>query len=112
MNEPARETLPGVGAAGFVPRQITGPVLAGTEPGQPPAVLHRAAELAYSLNVKLICAYMDITSSLTNEPNDGPADDAEATSAGILPDALRRPGPGTGPVCRIRQRIRHRRRYP
>ncbi|MEV7136527.1 universal stress protein [Arthrobacter sp. NPDC093128] len=83
MNEPAGESLPGAGAGLFVPRRITGPVLAGVVPGQPRAVVHRAAELAYTLDVKLICAYVDITSYLTDEPHDGPVDDVEATSAGI-----------------------------
>lgn len=46
--------------------------------------MRRAAELAYTLNVKLICVYVDITSYLTDEPDDGPVDDAEAASAGIL----------------------------
>lgn len=84
MNEPAGETLPEAKAAAFVPRRVKGPVLAGVVPGQPRAVVHRAAELAYSLNVKLICVYVDITSYLTDEPDDGPVDDVEATSAGIL----------------------------
>jgi hypothetical protein len=83
MNEPAGETLPGAGPV-FVPRRVTGPVLAGVVPGQPQAVVHRAAELAYTLKVKLICAYVDITSYLADEPGGGPVDDVEATSAGIL----------------------------
>jgi nucleotide-binding universal stress UspA family protein len=92
MNEPANETHPGAGPAAFVPRPITGPVLAGVVPGQPLAVVHRAAELAYTLNVKLICAYVDITTYLAEEPDDGNearpgpdgiVDDVEATSAGI-----------------------------
>lgn len=45
--------------------------------------MHRAAELAYTLNVKLICAYVDITSYLVDEPDDGPVDDVEATSPGF-----------------------------
>jgi nucleotide-binding universal stress UspA family protein len=84
MKEPARETVPEAKAAAFIPRRVTGPVLAGVVPGQPRAVVYRAAELAYSLNVKLICVYVDITSYIADEPDDGPADDAEATSAGIL----------------------------
>lgn len=81
--KPAGETPPGAGAVVFVPRRITGPVLAGVVPGQPPAFVYRAAELAYTLDVKLICAYVDITSYLAEEPDDGPVDDVEATSAGI-----------------------------
>jgi nucleotide-binding universal stress UspA family protein len=93
MNEPARETPPGAGPAAFVPQRITGPVLAGVVPGQPLAVVHRAADLAYTLDVKLICAYVDITTYLVEEPDDGIGDrpgepdgivdDVEATSAGI-----------------------------
>ena len=95
MNETARETLSQAKAAAFVPRRVTGPVLAGVVPGQPRAVVHRAAELAYTLNVKLICVYVDITSYLADEPDDGPVDDVEATSAGIL-ERLENTLDGTG----------------
>src|SRR5689334_20359838 len=91
MNEPAKRAgLPGM-EGDFVPQRITGPVVAGVMPGQPPAVVENAARLAYSLNVKLICAYVDITSYLSNERDDqdllqsagqdGAVDDAEQTSA-------------------------------
>lgn len=83
LNNPGRGTLPEAKAAAFVPRRVTGPVLAAIVPGQPPAVVHRAADLAYTLNVKLICVYVDITSYLADELDDGPVDDAEATSASI-----------------------------
>lgn len=93
MNVPARETLPGAWGPAFVPQRITGPVLAGVVPGQPLAVVHRATELAYTLDVKLICAYVDITTYLAEETEDrveasplspyGIIDDVEATSAGI-----------------------------
>ena len=33
-------------------------------------MVHRAAELAYTLNVKLICAYVDITTYLADETDD------------------------------------------
>lgn len=96
MNEPASETLTGDGAAVvFRPRRITGAVLAGVIPGQPLTVVHHAAELAYSLNVKLICAYVDITSYLDDDPDQGPMDDPEATSAGIH-EHLRNTLEGTG----------------
>ena len=80
---PHRETQPGAEDAGFVPRRLTGAVLACVVPGQSPAVVHRAAELALTLNVKLICAYVDITTYLAGEPDNGLVDDVEATSAGI-----------------------------
>jgi nucleotide-binding universal stress UspA family protein len=93
MNEPANETRPATGPTPYVPRRITGPVLMGVVPGQPLAVAHRAAELAYSLNVKMICAYVDVTSYLAEEPDgrvetlpidpDGIDDDIEGISAGI-----------------------------
>lgn len=93
MNEPVNETRPATGPAAYVPRRITGPVLMGVVPGQPLAVAHRAAELAYSLNVKLICAYVDVTTYLAEEPDgrvearpidpDGIDDDIEGISAGI-----------------------------
>jgi nucleotide-binding universal stress UspA family protein len=93
MNEPAGETLDAAGVREFVPQRITGPVLAGVVPGQPLTVVHRAVERAYTLNVKLICAYVDITSYLVDDAEDsieagtlwpdGIVDDVEATSAGI-----------------------------
>jgi nucleotide-binding universal stress UspA family protein len=105
MNEPAKDTHPVTGPAAYVLRRITGPVLMGVVPGQPLAVAHRAAELAFSLNVKLICAYVDVTTYLAEEPDgrvearpidpDGIDDDIEGISAGIrerLQDALN----GTG----------------
>jgi nucleotide-binding universal stress UspA family protein len=101
MNKPTKETRPATGPTAYVPRRITGPVLMGVVPGQPLAVTHRAAELAYSLNVKLICAYVDVTTYLAEEPDgriealpidpDGIDDDIEGISAGIaerLQDAL------------------------
>lgn len=70
-------------------------------PGQPLAVVHRAAELAYTLDAKLICAYVDITTYLIEEPEEqieapapgpeGDVDDAEGVSAGmrlVLQDIL------------------------
>ena len=83
MNEPARELQTGAGDGVFVPRRLTGAVLAGVVPGQPLAVVHRAAELALTLNVKLICAYVDITTYLADDPDHRLVDDVEATSAGI-----------------------------
>jgi nucleotide-binding universal stress UspA family protein len=98
MNEPAANET---GPAAYVPRKITGPVLMGVVPGQPLAVAHRAAELASSLGVKLVCAYVDVTTYLAKEPDgrvearpidpDGVDDDIEGISAGIrdrLHDAL------------------------
>lgn len=93
MHEPAKEPRPATGPAAYVPRRITGPVLMGVVPGQPLAVAHRAVELAYSLNVKLVCAYVDVTSYLAEEPDgriearpidpDGIDDDIEGISAAI-----------------------------
>ena len=102
MNEPAaHEARPSTGTEALHLRRITGPVLMGVVPGQPLAVAHRAAELAYSLNVKLICAYVDVTTYLAEEPDgrietrpidpDGVDDDIEGIKAGIqdhLQDAL------------------------
>jgi nucleotide-binding universal stress UspA family protein len=91
MNEPAKKAGLPSGEGEFVPQRIAGPVVAGVMPGQPPAVVQNAARLAYSLNVKLICAYVDITSYLSNERDDQDllpsagvgqtVDDAEQTSA-------------------------------
>ncbi|MDJ0457960.1 universal stress protein [Arthrobacter sp. NQ7] len=101
MNEPENTSAAVTGQTPYVPRRITGPVLMGVVPGQPLAVAHRAAELAYSLNVKLICAYVDVTSYLAEEPDgrveslpidpDGIDDDIEGISESIrerLQDAL------------------------
>ncbi|NUP58137.1 MAG: universal stress protein [Pseudarthrobacter sp.] len=88
MNTPADHPGPA-----YVPRKITGPVLTGVVPGQPLAVAHRAAELAVSLDVELVCAYVDVTTYLAEEPDgrvealpidpDGIDDDIEDISAGI-----------------------------
>lgn len=93
MNEPAKETGAAAGPDGYRPRRITGPVLLGVVPGQPLAVAHRAAELALSLDVKLVCAYVDVTTYLAEEAGgrpevrpidpDGIDDDIEGISAGI-----------------------------
>jgi len=48
--------------------RIAGPVVMGAVPGQPQAVALRAAELALSLGVPLICAYVDVTSYLADDP--------------------------------------------
>jgi nucleotide-binding universal stress UspA family protein len=105
MNEPDNETSPATGPTPYVPRRITGPVLMGVVPGQPLAVAHRAAELAHSLNVKLICAYVDVTTYLVEEPDgriealpidpDGIDDDIEGISAAIK-DRLQEALDGTG----------------
>jgi nucleotide-binding universal stress UspA family protein len=55
--------------AGYLPRRIGGPVLAGVEPGQGLAVVHRAADLAHSLGVGLVCAYADPTTVEEHEPD-------------------------------------------
>ena len=39
--------------------RIGGPILAGVIPGQPAAVVRRAAEFAGRLGVELVCAYVD-----------------------------------------------------
>jgi nucleotide-binding universal stress UspA family protein len=103
MHEPANHSRPA--ASAYVPRKIRGPVLMGVVPGQPLAVAHRAAELAYSLNVKLICAYVDVTTYLDEEPDgrfvalpidpDGIDDDIEGISAAIA-ERLRESLAGTG----------------
>jgi nucleotide-binding universal stress UspA family protein len=105
VNDPAKEPGPAAEPTAFVPRKITGPVLMGVVPGQPLAVAHRAAELAYSLDVELMCAYVDVTSYLAEEPDgriealpidpDGIDDDIESISAAIK-DRLQEAFDGTG----------------
>ena len=105
MSEPEKRPAADTGPTAFVPRRITGPVLMGVVPGQPLAVAHRAAELAYSLNVKLVCAYVDVTSYLAGDPDggagarpidpDGIDDDVEGISAAIA-ERLREALDGSG----------------
>lgn len=93
MNEPLGDSLQGGVPAAFLPRRITGPVLVGVVPGQPVEVVQHAAELADNLGVKLICAYVDITTYLADGPDEGSEteplepetvlDDAEGVSTGI-----------------------------
>jgi nucleotide-binding universal stress UspA family protein len=94
MDESQLKTAPPGGVhSQFVPRPVAGPVLAGVTPGQPLAVVQHAAELASTLGVKLICAYVDITTYLTDEPDElievrppgpeGDTDDPEGVSTGI-----------------------------
>lgn len=93
MTEPGKQPSPAAGRMPYVARKISGPVLMGVVPGQPLAVAHRAAELAYSLGVKLVCAYVDVTTYLAEEPDgrvearpidpDGIDDDIEGISATI-----------------------------
>lgn len=73
--------------------RIAGPVVMGAVPGQPQAVAHRAAELALSLGVPLICAYVDVTSYLADDQAghdgarpidpDGIDDDVEGIAAAL-----------------------------
>jgi nucleotide-binding universal stress UspA family protein len=90
MNRPTEDagTRPGFYSIG----RIGGAVVAGVAPGQPQAVTQRAAELACSLNVDLIYAYVDVTTFLNEEPDDsidalpdpyGVEDDPEGVSARI-----------------------------
>lgn len=105
MSDPEKPSTPSSRSNAFHPGKMGGPVLMGVVPGQPLAVAHRAAELAYSLGVKLICAYVDVTTYLAEEPGgrtealpidpDGIDDDIEGISAGIsghLADALHEAG--------------------
>ncbi|WP_457946143.1 universal stress protein [Pseudarthrobacter sp. alpha12b] len=104
MTEPEKPH-PRTGGMPYVPQKISGPVLMGVVPGQPLAVAHRAAELAYSLGVKLVCAYVDVTTYLAEEPDgrvearpidpDGIDDDIEGISASIA-GHLREALGGTG----------------
>ncbi|WP_246036483.1 universal stress protein [Sinomonas susongensis] len=55
---------PGVGPSepgriGYRPQRPHGPVVAGVNPGQSLAVLHRAADLAHGLAVPLVCVHAD-----------------------------------------------------
>lgn len=68
--EPQPTPLPGAGPApafdvstsGAVDtHKIRGAVIAGVIPRQPLVVIRRAAELAYSLGVELVLAYVDVT---------------------------------------------------
>lgn len=105
MSEPENLPLTDDGVLAIVPQRITGPVLAGVVPGQPPEVVQRAAELAHSLGIKLICAYVDITTYLADEPDEGIGagifgseaivDDAEGVST-VIRERLQKILNGTG----------------
>jgi nucleotide-binding universal stress UspA family protein len=97
MSEPGNRPLPEAGVAPLVPRGITGPVVIGVVPDQPREVLQRGAELAHNLGVKLICAYVDITTYLTDEPDEW-TQAATAGTAGLDDDA-------EGVSTRIRERL-------
>ncbi|WP_427015807.1 universal stress protein [Pseudarthrobacter sp. P1] len=74
-----------------------GPIVAGVSPGQHAVVRRRAADLAAALGVELVCAYVDVTTFLVPEPDDGAhggtnallsgptkiRDDAENAAAGL-----------------------------
>ncbi|WP_307036653.1 universal stress protein [Arthrobacter sp. B3I4] len=99
------EDRPAAGIAAVSAQRITGPVLMGVVPGQPLAVAHRAADLAFSLDVELVCAYVDVTTYLAEEPGgraearpldpDGVDDDIEGISAATK-ERLREALDGTG----------------
>lgn len=82
-------------ARGYRARRVGGPVLVGVKPGQSLAVVHRAADLAHSLGVPLVCAFVDPTAVEEREADgrvealpidpDGVDDDA----AGIRADLYR-----------------------
>ncbi|MFC4265864.1 universal stress protein [Arthrobacter cryoconiti] len=69
------------------PNRITRPVLVGIMPTQPLAVARRAAQLAYSLDVELVCAYVDITRYLVEEATDGSVASEPIDSDGVDDDA-------------------------
>lgn len=77
--------MPEAGGAAFVPRRITGPVVVGVVPGQPLEVLQRGTELAHNLGVKVICAYVDITTYLEDEPDEW-TQGGTAGAAGLVDD--------------------------
>ncbi|WP_334172621.1 universal stress protein [Sinomonas sp.] len=60
--------LPSPDDGGHRPRRLSGPVLAGVTPGQGLAVVHRAADLAHSLGVGLVCAWADPSTFAEHEP--------------------------------------------
>ncbi|UVJ38472.1 universal stress protein [Arthrobacter sp. CJ23] len=75
---------------------ITGPVLLGVVPHQPAIVLRRAADLALSAGVELVCAYVDVASY----PVPG---DAAGAAQPIDPDGV---DDDAGPIAEgIRSRI-------
>lgn len=70
-------------AGDAAPHKIRGAVVAGVIPRQPPVVIRRAAELAYSLGVELVLAYVDVTRFPVAD-SDGPG----GASAPIDPDGV------------------------
>ncbi|GAB3559548.1 hypothetical protein GCM10027405_07790 [Arthrobacter alkaliphilus] len=53
------------------PARMNGPVLAGVLPGQPAAVVGKAAEVALSAGLELVLAYADVTTFPTAGDRDG-----------------------------------------
>lgn len=50
---------------------ITGPIIAGVVPGQPAAVVERAAGLAAALGTEIICVWVDATSYMRRADDGG-----------------------------------------
>ena len=64
-----------------VPKGLVGPVLVGVMPGQRPVVVERAAEVALSAGLPLVCAFVDVTVYPVDGTTGGP-------SAPIDPDGV------------------------
>lgn len=73
MPEPEHKPL--TPSPATLPRQrLSGPVIVGVVPGQPAAVIRKAADLAYSLGVLLLLAHVDVDRyPVSGKPDDGRA---------------------------------------
>ncbi|MET4001848.1 nucleotide-binding universal stress UspA family protein [Arthrobacter sp. UYCu511] len=80
--------------------ELKGPILVGVVPGQPLIVIRQAADLAYSLGVELVFAYVDVTRYLVQD-NDGTG----SRSAPIDPDGVDEPDDVEGTASSIREVI-------
>lgn len=55
------------------PKVLAGPILVGVVPGQRPVVVERAAEVALSAGLPLVCAFVDVTVYPVDGSTGGPA---------------------------------------
>jgi enolase len=78
-------------------RRLAGPVLAAVHPGQHPAVIHTAADLACGLGSELFCAYVDVGSYLRREAVDGSVE-----MGSVDPDAVDDDAEGIAEQLRLR----------
>lgn len=81
-------------------QRVSGPVVAAVVPGQPEIVVQQAADLAYSLGVDVVFAYVDVTRYLVEDGNGG-----DDQSAPIDPDGAEDPDDAEGTSRSLRTSV-------